>query len=79
MKAILEYDLSDMDDLRNHEYAIKASTLSLVIWDLDQFFRDELKYNDKLSDAMADAYDKAREKIREITSDHDVYNLIFNS
>lgn len=42
MEATLKFDLPDDQD--NFEAASKAMSWALLVWDLDQFLRDKLKY-----------------------------------
>lgn len=44
MKAILEFDLDDHDDINAHKRAISATNAYLVLFDLDNYLRSELKY-----------------------------------
>jgi len=43
-----------------------------VIWDMDQYLRGQLKYNDELSKEADEALDKAREELWNIMSNHNV-------
>jgi hypothetical protein len=45
---------------------------ALSMWDLEQFIRNERKYNDKLTDIELDVYEKVSNRIVEIMNE---YNL----
>jgi hypothetical protein len=42
------------------------------IWEFDQYFRNEIKYTDNLTDEQSEAYEHIREKLRKILNEHDV-------
>lgn len=67
MKATLTFD--EEEDLLT---AINGYKYKLALWDLDQFLRGELKYNDKLTAEQYDYAEMLRDKLREILND---YNL----
>jgi len=70
MKAILEYNLPD--EQQEYDLANKGSDLSIIIWDFDQWLRNEVKYNNELTDKESDTYYKIRDKLREIMEEHDI-------
>jgi len=63
MKGILEFDLRD--DQKEFETAINADKYKSVIWELDQYLRSEIKYNNNLSNDTCKAFELIRDKIRE--------------
>ena len=67
MKATLTFD--EEDDLL---VAINGYKYKLALWDLDQYLRSELKYNDKLTPEEYDYAEKVRKKLYELLND---YNL----
>jgi hypothetical protein len=42
------------------------------MWELDQFLRSKIKYDDKLSQDAHDAFEEARDKLYEILNDNDI-------
>lgn len=46
MKAILEFDLSDPDDKREHTRMLKALDLQLCLLDISSKIREQVKYAD---------------------------------
>lgn len=72
MKAILEFDLDNCDDKTEHNLCINANKLQLIIWDLDQWLRDNYKY-DKGEIGVKES-DIVRTKLREIMNE---YSLTF--
>lgn len=70
METILKFDLSG-DDNHDFQLAIIAPKLASIIWDLDQWLRNECKYKD-LDDSTDAAYEAVRDKIRELFDDHSI-------
>jgi hypothetical protein len=46
--------------------------MAITLWDMDQYLRQQLKYNDKITGEVYDALDKAREQLREFMNNHNV-------
>jgi hypothetical protein len=63
MKGILEFTLPEESD--EHLTAINASKYKNFIWELDQFLRNQIKYNEKLHIHTVNAFQLIRDKIRE--------------
>ena len=76
-KATLTFDLSDSDERRSHLEATNVSDIIMVAYDLDDWLRDEVKYNDKLTEERLNAYETVREKLHQLANDSGVSNLIF--
>ena len=70
MKGILEFDLRD--DQKEFETACNAGKYKSLIWDLDQFLRKEIKYNEKLHIHTVNAFQLIRDKIREECSNENI-------
>lgn len=70
MKAILEFNFENEYDSTQYKRATKAYETVLSLWEIDQFLRNELKYNDKLSE---EEY-KVLEQVR-----NEFYNIINNN
>jgi len=68
MKAILEFNLPD--DQHDFDMAIEGYKWSLVAWDIDQYLRTRMKYEDTISDDEYKAVEAAREKLRNIISNY---------
>jgi len=72
-KAILKFDLTDMDDKMSHMRAVKSLDMMMVLWDLDQELRSLTKYApDDMPTEEYDAYLKVRDLLREKMSDYDI-------
>ena len=66
-KVILEFDSDeDRDDM---ESAINGWKWKMLVWDLDQYLRSELKYNDKLTGEAYEAVEKIRETLYELKNE----------
>ena len=65
MKAILEFDLpTDEEKFIN---ATRGSDWKLLIWQLDQWLRSQIKYPQKeMSDDTYKAFEKSREQLHKI-------------
>jgi len=71
-KAILEFDLTDSDDLMEFERAVKATDMALVLWEL-VFNTKKRVFNDIEFDKIEspyDAIDKLYERLYEDLNDH---------
>lgn len=69
-EIILKFDsIEEADDART---ALDGYKWKLAMWDLDQFLREQIKYNNKLSEETYNAYEEVRGRIRDILND---YNL----
>jgi len=74
-KAILEYNLDEVDDRDAHLRAIKSLSLTIALWEMDQHLRSELKYGTRegeLSDEAYKAIERAREKLHEILGENGI-------
>ena len=80
MKAILEFDLEDPDDKRNHWLAINGHKAFHVLQELDNELRNTLKYRDsEYLDETLQYMEALRSVIRTNMSEenirHDEYSL----
>jgi hypothetical protein len=66
MKAILEFNLDEVDDSMAHKRCVASLDMMLVLWEMDQHLRSITKYaDDSMSQETYDALVKVREKLRE--------------
>lgn len=65
-QIILRFREDELDDART---ALDGYKWKSAMWDLDQWLRAEIKYNEKLSAETDRAYQAVRDKIREILND----------
>jgi hypothetical protein len=62
MEAILKFNLpDDQDDFR---YAVEGTKWFLVVHTFDQYLRNQMKYNDNLTDEEYGLLEKVREELR---------------
>lgn len=62
-KITFEFDLvEEQDDIRN---ALDGYKWRMIAWELDQFLRSEMKYNEKLSSLEYEFAEKIRNELRE--------------
>ena len=45
MKATLEFDLNDADDIKAHLRCIKATNMAIALWDITNKLRNQRKYS----------------------------------
>jgi len=69
MKAILEFDLPDDQDQFN--VASRAMNWALVVWALDGYLRDRIKYTE-LPEIVLDALEDVRDHLFDLMSDYGV-------
>ena len=71
MKAILEFNLDEHDDIQAHLRAVKSLDMALALCDMDGYLRNQMKYGNKDTELSDDAYkalEEAREQLREFMS-----------
>jgi hypothetical protein len=69
MKAVLEFNLPE----ENHEFAnaTNGSKMRSVLWELDQWMRAKLKY-EELPDGQYDAIKQTRDQLRTLLNDENI-------
>jgi hypothetical protein len=65
-EIILKFKEDELEDART---AIDGWKWKGAMWELDQWLRGEIKYNEKISGEIDAAYQAVRDKIREILND----------
>jgi hypothetical protein len=69
-KVTIEFDsVEEQDDIKD---ALDGYKWRMIAWELDEFLRTEMKYNEKLSNLEYEFAEKTREELRERISS---YNL----
>ena len=66
-KVTLEFDPTE--DREDMESAINGWKWKMLVWDLDQHLRSELKYNDAVTGEAYEALEKIRERLHELKTD----------
>jgi len=66
-KVILEFNPDE--DREDMESAINGWKWKMLVWDLDQHLRSELKYNDKITGEVYEALEKVREHLHELKNE----------
>jgi hypothetical protein len=69
-KAILEFDLPQEE--YEHKMALWGTDYMLVLWELDNWLRAILKYDDNISDDEYKAYDATREQLQTLMEERNV-------
>lgn len=70
MKSYLKFDLPE--EKEEFEAAIRASDLCLCLWDISQKLRENIKYNDNLTEEQYNIYCKIQDDFYEILEEHDI-------
>jgi hypothetical protein len=77
MEAILKFNLDLPEDLEQFELANNARKYSLVLWELDQYLRNFVKYpSDREDPILTDTMAKVRDELWRLLNEH---NLDLNS
>lgn len=74
MKAVLKfiYDTQDYDARNEIEVMKNAQNYKNVLWELDQKLREQIKYNNELTEEQYGVYDKIRTMLYEILKENNV-------
>ena len=73
MEATLKFNLPE--EQTDFDNAVNGAKWSLLAWELDQYLRSQLKYNDRLSEEQYDILQETRDKLHEIKGG---YGLVFD-
>lgn len=66
----IQGDLESLQDNYDMQTLVSAQMYRVSINELDQWLRQQWKYNDSLSEEVIEAYDKARDRLRQICADN---------
>ncbi|CAB4175399.1 hypothetical protein UFOVP972_171 [uncultured Caudovirales phage] len=66
-KVILEFDPTE--EREDMDSAINGWKWKMLVWDLDQHLRSELKYNEKITGEVYEALEKLRDHLHELKSE----------
>lgn len=72
MRAFLEFDLDTPEDRDEHRRATSATSAYICLWEVDQYFRSRIKYNDSLTDEAVAELETARAQLHDILREHGV-------
>lgn len=73
MKAILEFDFEKDDyDRKRFKDAVNGTKWKESMNELDNWLREQIKYNSNISEETYEAFEECREKIREIVRENDL-------
>ncbi len=73
MKAVIEFDLNEPEDIEAHKRFTNLNAVYIALWEFDQEMRSQIKYNSQnYNGDQLDALDKLRDKFYEILNDNNV-------
>ena len=73
MKGTLEFNLDDSADMEAYLRAVKSTKLALVIWDMDQYLRGQIKYApDSMPTEVFNKLQDVRRELSNIMSGHNI-------
>jgi len=70
MKATLEFNIPEDNEEFNR--AVKAADYYVCIFDLFQYLKREMKYNEQLSDIERSTFERIREEFNEILTENGI-------
>jgi hypothetical protein len=70
MKATLTFNLPEDNEEFNR--AVKSADYYVCIFDLFQYLKREMKYNEQLSDIERDTFERIREEFKEILTENGI-------
>ena len=71
MKATIEFNLDNPEDVSAHKRCVKALDMALALNDILNMFRNKLKYGELTGDEY-DTVEKIRDEIREILDSNNI-------
>ena len=73
MKAIIEFNLDEPDDIEAHKRFTNLNAVYIALWEFDEEMRRQIKYNTEgYNGEQLDALDKLREKFYNILNDNQI-------
>lgn len=77
MKALLEFDLNDADERLDHLRAIKATDMSIVLFDLAHNFRKKIEFEIESNHLNSwDTLELVMEKIWTLIEDYNLKEIL---
>ena len=75
-KATLEFDLSEPHEQQELNLKLRATDMAIALWDVEQMFRHELKYNEDITDDQYTIVEKLQEKYFDMIDDRNLKGMI---
>jgi len=72
MIAILKFNLSDMDDKESYKDAMNGSKYRYATENLDNYLRNQIKYNGELTEEQSNIYQEIRDQLRGFIQDEEL-------
>ena len=81
MKAILEFDMAPNNENQFEEeqklkLCLSATDMSIALWDTSQLFRNELKYNENLSESEYKLLERLQSNFLETLDDNNIRYIL---
>jgi hypothetical protein len=70
MEGILKFNLPEEET--EFKMAVNVSNYFTTLWDMDQWLRSEIKYNDRLSEEEYKTFEKVREKLYVLLNENNI-------
>jgi len=71
MRAKLIFDLGDHEDRREHLRCINATTLCSILWEMDSWLREKVKYSNEPEEKI-EAFEQARNQLHELLNESSI-------
>jgi len=69
MKATITFDLNDPDDRAKYKLISHVDEITFVLWEIDEYMRRTVKYDETKSEEYKQAYCDLREYLRELLTE----------
>ncbi len=76
MIATLTFDMEEPSERKDLKLKLMATDLAIAIWDIEQMFRNELKYNEDITDEQYQIVEKLQQTFIEIGETRQIFGLI---
>ena len=75
-KVVWEFDMEEPRQVEDLQLRIKAVDLAIFVFDMENMFRNELKYNEELSEDTIEVLERMQSVMLENIEDRQIGDLI---
>lgn len=72
MKAILEFDMNEIDDVNTHKRMMLSDDIIFCMWQFDQYLRKHIKYDETLTEEQHDIFVDVRKHLHDILNEKNI-------